>query len=161
MFNMIPSETEAVYTSRQVIDLVKITYRKLYHWQKNGVITCCRPGKGRGKVSLFSFTDILETKVVAHLVKSGVKLSAIKESISHIRKELATNPYAVGLRSVRVLTDGRQIYIPCPDRGDQVLEVTEQGQYGFAFGFDIEEQRNSIIREAKQLNIDLPIRKRA
>ena len=52
MFNMIPSETEAVYTSRQVIDLVKITYRQLYHWQKNGVITCCRPGKGRGKVSL-------------------------------------------------------------------------------------------------------------
>ena len=149
------------YTSSQVLQLTGITYRQLHYWLEKGVISCNNPGLGRGKVSKFTFTDVLEVKVVAHLVASGVKLSVIKTCIKQISKEFKNTSFVGGLRSVRILTDGKRLYAHYYGKENQIVELTEQGQYGFSFGFDLNEQQNSLIEMAKNLNIALPIKKRA
>lgn len=155
------STIEEKYTSRQVTNLVGITYRQLYHWLKNNIVTCRYPGVGRGKVNLFSFSDVLEIKVVAHLVNNGIKLPVIKSCIKQIRKEFQNSPYPKGLRSVRILTDGKRLYASYSGKENQIVELTEQGQFGFAFGFNLSEQQDSLVEMAEMLNIDVPISRRA
>lgn len=149
------------YTSKQVASLVGITYRQLYHWLKLDVVSCEFPGQGRGKISLFSFSDVLEAKVVAHLVNNGIKLSVIKSCIKQIRKEFYSTAFPSGLRSIRVLTDGKRIYAKYYCKENQVIELNEHGQFGFAFGFDLNEQQDSLVEMAEKLDINLPIGKRA
>ena len=82
------------YRGPQVCSIVGITYRQLDYWARTDLI---RPSvadaKGSGTQRLYSYSDLLELKVIKRLLDGGVSLKSARRAIDCLRQsgeDLAT-----------------------------------------------------------------------
>ena len=96
----------------QVCTLVGITYRQLDYWARTGLL---RPSiadaKGSGTQRLYSYTDLLELKVIKQLLDAGISLQRARRAVECLRDGLgadlaAANLVLVGTDSVLARSDG-------------------------------------------------------
>jgi DNA-binding transcriptional MerR regulator len=111
--------------------LVGITYRQLDYWARTGLVTpSVRPAAGSGMQRLYSFTDVVELRIIKRLLDAGVSLRQIRDAIGYLRKESGGKP----LSDVTLMSDGNRIYA-CHS-GEEVVDVLSNGQavFGIAVG---------------------------
>src|ERR1700760_433323 len=77
---------EPGYRGPQVCAVVGITYRQLDYWARTGLL---RPSiseaRGSGSQRRYSYTDLLQLKVIKRLLDSGVSLQAARKAIECLR----------------------------------------------------------------------------
>jgi len=120
------------YRAPQVCNLVGITYRQLDYWARTGLITpSIQPASGSGSQRRYSFTDIVQLKVVKRLLDAGMSLKKIRQAMTILREELASED---PLGDVTLLSDGTTIY--AAHSPDEVVDVFQRGQgvFGIAVG---------------------------
>ena len=70
----------------QVCKIVGITYRQLDYWARTGLL---RPSladaKGSGSQRLYSYSDVVELKVVKQLLDAGIHLQQARKAIECLR----------------------------------------------------------------------------
>ena len=126
-----PAPAEPGYRGPTVCRLVGISYRQLDYWARTGLVTpSVRAADGSGSQRLYSFTDLVELRIIKRLLDAGVSLQRIREAIRYLRKESSGRP----LTDVTLMSDGRRIFA-CTS-GEEVVDVLSHGQavFGIAVG---------------------------
>jgi DNA-binding transcriptional MerR regulator len=126
-----PAASEPGFRGPIVYKLVGITYRQLDYWARTGLVTpSVRAADGSGTQRLYSFTDVVELRIIKRLLDAGVSLRRIREAIGYLRKESGGKP----LSDVTLMSDGDRIYA-CHSN-EEVVDVLSHGQavFGIAVG---------------------------
>jgi DNA-binding transcriptional MerR regulator len=99
----------------QVCALIGITYRQLDYWARTGLL---RPSiadaRGSGTQRLYSYTDVVELKVIKQLLDAGISLQRARRAVECLRHGLggdlaSTNLVLVGTDSVLAHSDGEVV----------------------------------------------------
>ncbi len=97
----------------QVCKLVGITYRQLDYWARTGLL---RPSladaHGSGSQRLYSYSDVVELKVIKQLLDAGVNLSQARRAIACLRQsggDLAAANLVLGAEGTVLARSGEEI----------------------------------------------------
>ncbi|MDF1595684.1 MAG: MerR family transcriptional regulator [Acidimicrobiia bacterium] len=124
--------TETGFRAPNVCNLVGITYRQLDYWARTDLITpSIQNAQGSGSQRLYSFTDVIQLKVIKRLLDAGMSLKKIRQAMEILREQLRS---AQPLRDVTLLSDGLTIF--AAHSPDEVVDVFRKGQgvFGIAVG---------------------------
>lgn len=119
------------WSGRVAAQIVGITYRQLDYWARTDLI---RPSladaHGSGTRRRYSYGDLLELKVVKHLLDAGIELKKVRTVFAYLRNHLGADIATANLvigesRSVLVQTDGELIDVL--RHGQGVLNVLPLG----------------------------------
>ncbi len=79
-------ETRLGYRGPQVCSIVGITYRQLDYWARTGLLEpSVSRARGSGSQRLYSYSDLLQLKVIKRLVDAGVSLHSTRKAIECLR----------------------------------------------------------------------------
>ena len=94
------------FRGTQVCSIVGITYRQLDYWARTGLL---RPSlvdaTGSGSKRRYSYSDVLELKVIKRLLDAGLKLQQARQAVECLRGDLGVDLASAQL----VLADSRSI----------------------------------------------------
>lgn len=117
------------YRGPNVCKIVGVSYRQLDHWTTTGLITpSVRAAQGSGSQRLYSFSDIVELKVIKNLLDTGISLQRIRKAIEFVRAR------KLDLTSVTLLSDGETVY--AADNTQQIVDLIQRGQGVFAIAVE-------------------------
>lgn len=136
-------EQDIGYRAPQVCSLVGITYRQLDYWARTGLIKpSIQSAHGSGTQRRYSFTDIVQLKVVKRLLDAGMSLKKIRSAMDILGEQLASNN---PLNDVTLLSDGATIF--AAHSPDEVVDVFQRGQgvFGIAVGPVQQELEGEIL----------------
>jgi DNA-binding transcriptional MerR regulator len=128
----VENTNEFGYRAPQVCSLVDITYRQLDYWARTSLLQpSLRQAAGSGSQRLYSFTDVVQLKVIKRLLDAGMSLKKIRSAVEILREQLASDR---PLADVTLLSDGHTIY--AATSADEVVDVFRRGQgvFGIAVG---------------------------
>jgi DNA-binding transcriptional MerR regulator len=117
--------TPAGYRGPQVCSVVGITYRQLDYWARTDLL---RPSisdaKGSGTQRVYSYTDLLQLKVIKRLLDAGVSLRSTRKAIECLRASGA------GVTSASlVIADDRTVLA---HSGEELFDLLRGGQGVFS-----------------------------
>ena len=107
-----PAVPDEGFRGAQVCTLVGITYRQLDYWARTDLL---RPSitdaTGSGSQRRYSYSDVLELKVIKRLLDAGLKLQQARQAVECLRGDLGADLASsqlvlVGSRSVLAHSDG-------------------------------------------------------
>ena len=124
--------TDTGYRAPQVCNLVGITYRQLDYWARTGLLRpSIQSAQGSGSQRRYSFTDVVQLKVIKRLLDAGMSLKKIRQAMEILVGQLQSDRPLV---DVTLLSDGQTIY--AAHSADEVVDVFRRGQgvFGIAVG---------------------------
>jgi DNA-binding transcriptional MerR regulator len=75
-----------------VCRLTGVTYRQLDYWARTGLVTpSITPARGSGSKRKYSYSDVLEVKVIKSLLNSGVALARARQAVECLRNSLGAD----------------------------------------------------------------------
>jgi DNA-binding transcriptional MerR regulator len=117
---------EMGFAASTVSKLVGLTYRQLDYFSRTELVTPSVRAAGElGGEPLYSFTDVVELRIIKRLQDAGVSLSRSREAIRFLREQSAGRP----LTDMALVSDGRQIF--AARSGEELDEVLSRGQAFF------------------------------
>ncbi len=149
---------ETGYRAPQVCKLVGITYRQLDYWARTDLLTpSIQAAHGSGSQRLYSFTDIVQLKVIKSLLDAGMSLKKIRQAMEILAEQLASE---APLTDVTLLSDGTTIY--AAHSADQVVDIFQRGQgvFGIAVGpvqRELEGEIHRLFPEHEEGAADAPV----
>ncbi|HEY4334130.1 MAG TPA: MerR family transcriptional regulator [Ilumatobacteraceae bacterium] len=109
------------FSGSKTASIVGITYRQLDYWTRTGLV---RPSltdaAGSGTRREYSYTNLLELRVIKNLLDAGIKLEAVREVFSYLRQHVTTD-----IAAAHIVISGTQVVL-CD--GDQLVDVLKKGQ---------------------------------
>lgn len=110
------------YSGRRTAEIVGITYRQLDYWARTDLV---RPSlvdaAGSGSRRLYSYTDLLELKIVKSLLDAGLKLESVRDVFTYMRTQLETD-----IASANLVIQGATAML-VRDDGD-LIDLVRKGQ---------------------------------
>ncbi len=131
------------YRAPQVCRLVGITYRQLDYWARTDLLRpSAQEASGSGSQRLYSFTDLVQLKVIKRLLDAGMSLKRIRSAVQILRHQLDSDQ---PLADVTLLSDGSTIF--AAHSPDEVVDVFRRGQgvFGIAIGPVQEELSGDLL----------------
>jgi len=119
------------FSGTRTAEIVGITYRQLDYWARTDLV---RPSisdaKGSGSRRLYSYTDLVQLKLIKRLLDAGIKLESVRDVFdelrAHVGDEIASaNLVIEGSTAVLALDDGALIDLV--RKGQGVLNVVSLG----------------------------------
>ncbi len=120
------------FRAPNVCRLVGITYRQLDYWARTKLLEpTLQPAHGSGSQRLYSFSDVVQLKVIKRLLDAGMSLKRIRQAVEILRQQLRSER---PLADVTLLSDGQTIY--AAHNAEEVVDVFRRGQgvFGIAVG---------------------------
>ncbi|GIU87794.1 MAG: hypothetical protein KatS3mg009_2309 [Acidimicrobiia bacterium] len=113
---------EPGFRGPQVCKIVGITYRQLDYWARTDLVRpSVNDAAGSGTQRLYSYTDLVELKVVKRLLDAGVSLQSARRAIEYLRTRLGED-----LASAHLVIDGSRTVLVKTD--DQIIDLLRAGQ---------------------------------
>jgi len=110
------------FSGPTVCRLTGVTYRQLDYWARTSLVTpSITPASGSGSKRAYSYSDVLEVKVIKSLLSSGVSLSRARQAVDCLRGALGAD---LGSSSL-VLSDNGSVL--AHDDGD-LVDLLRGGQ---------------------------------
>ena len=115
------------FSGARAAEIVGISYRQLDYWARTDLV---RPSlvdaKGSGSRRRYSYTDLLELRVIKSLLDAGIKLENVRDIFSYLRDHLggdvtSANLVIQGSTAVLIESDGELIDLV--KKGQGVLNV--------------------------------------
>jgi DNA-binding transcriptional MerR regulator len=111
----------AGYRGPQVCSVVGITYRQLDYWARTGLLhPSITEAKGSGSQRVYSYTDLVQLKVIKRLLDSGVSLQAARRAIECLRSS------GEDLTSANLVIDGKTSVLA--HSGEEIIDLLKGGQ---------------------------------
>ncbi len=80
------------FSGPMVCRLTGVTYRQLDYWARTELVTpSITPAQGSGSKRKYSYSDVLEVKVIKSLLNSGVALSRARQAVVCLRNSLGAD----------------------------------------------------------------------
>ena len=129
--------------------VVGISYRQLDYWARTGLLEPSLQGAGgSGTLRLYSFTDLVELRVVKRLRDTGIGLAKIRKAIEWLRAErVAGRPWS----DFTLLSDGKSIWASSnlDDTQRYLVDALRRGQG--VFGIAVGQVRRDLEGETVEL----------
>lgn len=110
------------FGQKQVCSIVGITYRQLDYWARTDLL---RPSiadaKGSGSQRRYSYSDVLQLKVIKSLLDGGVSLQAVRKVIEYLRANMGED-----LASANLVLDGSSSVLCRSD--EELFDLLKRGQ---------------------------------
>ena len=117
-----PAEARLGFTGRRAAEIVGITYRQLDYWARTDLV---RPSlvdaSGSGSRRSYSYTDLLELKVIKSLLDAGIKLEQVRQVFGYLRDQLGED-----VSSANLVINGRRSVLVRD--GAELIDVLQNGQ---------------------------------
>jgi DNA-binding transcriptional MerR regulator len=112
---------EAGYRGPQVCSIVGITYRQLDYWARTGLLhPSITEARGSGSQRRYSYTDLVQLKVIKRLLDSGVSLHAARKAIDCLRSS------GEDLSTANLVIDDRRSVLA--HSGEEIIDLLKGGQ---------------------------------
>jgi DNA-binding transcriptional MerR regulator len=112
---------ETGFSGTQTAKVVGITYRQLDYWARTDLI---RPSmsdaSGSGSRRLYSYSDLVELRVIKTLLDAGIKLESVREVFRYLREHLSED-----IASAHLVISGTSVVL-C--QGEELIDVLNRGQ---------------------------------
>ena len=118
------------FNSRTASRIVGVSLRQIQYWDEQGFIHPSVRATGRGSKRLYSFSDLVQLKVVKDLTDYGLSLQKIHRCLNYLKRYFPET--AQPLSSLRYLTDGDKLFVLTSDR-NKILDVMDR-QFVFSLG---------------------------
>ncbi len=116
-----PGASPAGYRGPQVCSVVGITYRQLDYWARTGLLhPSITEARGSGSQRRYSYTDLVQLKVIKRLLDAGVSLQAARKAIDCLRSA------GDDLASANLVTDDRGSVLAYS--GEEIIDLLQGGQ---------------------------------
>ena len=128
------------FTGRMAAHLAGVSYRRLDHWARTGLVTpslsAAEPGSGHSR--RYSFADIVTLRTAGELLRSGVSPQAVRRVAAQLQR------FGEGrqLGQVRLVTSGDDIVV-VTDEDDALSLLRRPGQGVLRFIVDI----GAVVRQ--------------
>ena len=116
------------YRAPQACQLIGITYRQLDYWARTDLLKpSLRAAAGSGSQRLYSFSDLVQLRVIKRLLDGGVHLNKIRKAVEWLRDDLQIDH---PLAEMDLLFDGSTILtrIDREDTEERVVDALRRGQ---------------------------------
>ena len=88
----VPTTDVGGFHGPQVCGLVGITYRQLDYWARTGLLQpSVTAARGSGTRRVYSYSDVLELKVIKQLLDAGVSLQSARRAVECLREDLGAD----------------------------------------------------------------------
>jgi DNA-binding transcriptional MerR regulator len=112
---------EAGYRGPQVCSIVGITYRQLDYWARTGLLhPSISEARGSGSQRRYSYTDLVQLKVIKRLLDAGVSLQAARRAIECLRSG------GDDLAAANLVIDGSRSVLA--HSGEEIIDLLKGGQ---------------------------------
>ncbi len=109
------------YRGPQVCSIVGITYRQLDYWARTGLLhPSISQARGSGSQRIYSYSDLLQLKVIKRLLDAGVSLQAARRAIECLRSS------GEDLGSANLVIDDRRSVLA--RTGEEIIDLLQGGQ---------------------------------
>jgi DNA-binding transcriptional MerR regulator len=109
------------YRGPQVCSIVGITYRQLDYWARTGLLhPSISEARGSGSQRVYSYSDLLQLKVIKRLLDSGVSLQAARRAIECLRSS------GDDVASANLVIDDRHSVLA--HTGEEIIDLLRGGQ---------------------------------
>ncbi len=126
------------FNSKMVSRIVGVSLRQIQYWDEKGFIRpSVRLAEGRGSKRLYSFSDLIQLKVVKDLTRRGFSPRKVRRCVSHLKHSFRQTDQS--LDSLRYLTDGEKLFVLTSDR-EEILNAMDR-QFIFSLGI------GTLVRE--------------
>ena len=145
------------FDSKTVSRIVGVSLRQIQYWDEQGFIRpSVKTAGGRGTKRLYSFSDLVQLKVVKDLAGHGLSLQKIRRCLRHLRDSFPGEPQP--LQTLRYLTDGDKLFVLTSDR-KKILEAMDR-QFVFSLGIGnlVRELDGDVRRVTGRLRRDTSLR---
>jgi DNA-binding transcriptional MerR regulator len=113
--------TEVGYRGPQVCTIVGITYRQLDYWARTDLLhPSISEAHGSGSQRRYSYSDLVQLKVIKRLLDSGVSLQAARRAIECLRSS------GDDLASANLVIDDRRSVLA--RSGEEIIDLLKGGQ---------------------------------
>jgi DNA-binding transcriptional MerR regulator len=118
---VIPAQAAHGYRGPQVCSVVGITYRQLDYWARTDLL---RPSlsdaKGSGTQRRYSYTDLVQLKVIKRLLDAGISLKQARRAIECLRAS------GGDVASANLVIDGSRTVLA--RTGEEIIDLLKGGQ---------------------------------
>ncbi len=112
---------EVGYRGPQVCSIVGITYRQLDYWARTDLLSpSISEAHGSGSQRRYSYSDLVQLKVIKRLLDSGVSLQAARRAIECLRSS------GDDLASANLVIDDRRSVLA--RSGEEIIDLLKGGQ---------------------------------
>ncbi len=129
---MVVGSDQKGFRAPSVCRIVGITYRQLDYWARTDLLRpSMQEATGSGSQRMYSFSDVVQLKVVKRLLDAGMSLKKIRTAVQLLREQMASDQ---PLADVTLLSDGKSIF--AAHTQDELVDVFKHGQgvFGIAIG---------------------------
>lgn len=120
------------YRAPHVCKLAGITYRQLDYWARTELLQpSLRAAEGSGTQRLYSFSDLVELRVIKGLLDAGLHLRKVREAVEWLQDEMQIDQ---PLSEANLVSDGITILTSFDREGTQeyLMDALQRGQGVFA-----------------------------
>lgn len=143
------------FDSKTVSRIVGVSLRQIQYWDERGFIRpSVKTAGGRGTKRLYSFSDLIQLKVVKDLGDHGLSPGKIRRCLRHLKNSFPE--YKEPLDSLRYLTDGEKLFILTSDR-QKILEAMDRQ---FVLSLGIGNLVHELDDEVRRLTRSVTVRTR-
>jgi len=110
------------FSGRSAAEIVGISYRQLDYWARTDLV---RPSvtdaAGSGSRRRYSYSDLLELKVIKALLDSGIRLESVRQVFTYVREHLGEDITSANI----VISGNRTVLVKS---GEELIDVLRRGQ---------------------------------
>lgn len=110
------------FSGRSAAEIVGISYRQLDYWARTDLV---RPSvtdaAGSGSRRRYSYSDLLELKVIKSLLDSGIRLESVRQVFTYVREHLGEDISSANI----VISGNRTVLVKT---GEELIDVLRRGQ---------------------------------
>lgn len=113
---------ETSFSGRGAAEIVGISYRQLDYWARTDLV---RPSvtdaAGSGSRRRYSYSDLLELKVIKSLLDAGIRLESVRQVFEYVREHLGEDISSANI----VISGNRTVLVRS---GEDLIDVVRRGQ---------------------------------
>ena len=124
--------------------IIGVSLRQLQHWDEKGLIKpSIREAAGKGTIRLYSYTDLIQLRVIKTLRDNRISLQKIWGSLEYLRSHFPE--IKKPLLELKFLTDGETIFVLTSNQKEILDTLKKQFVFTLAIGEIVHELRGEVM----------------
>ena len=115
-------QNEQTFSSKETCKLVSITYRQLDYWAREQIFVPTVAAQGSGSSREYSFTDLVELRVIKKMLDSGMKLSEVRRATDYIHRE------GHSLSDADLVMTSDRVFLHDSNNPQSLIDLIQNGQ---------------------------------
>lgn len=115
-------QSKQFFSSKETCKLVSITYRQLDYWAREKIFVPTVEATGSGSSREFSFTDLVELRVIKKMLDSGMKLSEVRRATDYLHRE------GLSLSDADLVMTSDSVFLHDANNPQLLVDLIQNGQ---------------------------------